>query len=167
MLFFPREVGARWPVLSSVSQSVSESVTAPPKPTEITEISGFCEFRCSFWPVARPARSGQPGTRFLGGPWPGAGGAWPGPRREPAARGHHDDCIPGSWRPKKTRRNDHASSNSDLESGVIPILLGYFLKFPVQDWHPVQAQDHSRARAQPGLRRGRAWDRATAEHSSS
>eukprot|EP00661_Eupelagonemidae_sp_cell13_P006714 gene6714-biopygen17940 len=39
--------------------------------------------------------------------------------------------------------------------------------FLVQDWHPVLAQDRGRARAQPGLRRGRAWDRATTEHGSS
>eukprot|EP00661_Eupelagonemidae_sp_cell13_P013104 gene13104-biopygen4999 len=111
--------------------------------------------------VARSPRNSIFGGSLARGwcPGQGAGGAWPGPRRQP--RYLKGGCIPGSWRPK-IEKNDHASSNSDLKSGVIPILLGNFLIFPVQDWHPVLAQGRGRARAQPGLRRGRAWDRALA-----
>eukprot|EP00661_Eupelagonemidae_sp_cell13_P005894 gene5894-biopygen19300 len=99
----------------------------------------------------------------------GAGGAWPGPRRQSAARGHHNDCISGYWRPK-IRKNDHASSNSDLKSGVIPILLGYFTQFfsarlaPRAGPGPRQSQGSARAEAGQSMGQShcRAWQQLAA-----
>eukprot|EP00661_Eupelagonemidae_sp_cell13_P020219 gene20219-biopygen14616 len=114
MFFFPREVGARWPGLSL---SVSHST---PK---IHRKSQASLWFVRFPPLVLATRS--PISQELdfggGGPWPGAGALARGlvvpgrPRRQP--RCLKGGCIPGSWR-QKNRINGHASSNSDLKSGV-------------------------------------------------
>eukprot|EP00661_Eupelagonemidae_sp_cell13_P015871 gene15871-biopygen8201 len=72
----------------------SDTDRAPSGVLEFSELSGRISQELNFW--------GVPGQRLA--PGQGAGGAWPGPRRQPAARGHHDDCIPGYWRPKKSKK---------------------------------------------------------------
>eukprot|EP00661_Eupelagonemidae_sp_cell13_P009285 gene9285-biopygen22702 len=64
----------------------SDTDRAPSGVLEFSELSGRISQELNFW--------GVPGQRLA--PGQGAGGAWPGPRRQPAARGHHDDCIPGA-----------------------------------------------------------------------
>eukprot|EP00661_Eupelagonemidae_sp_cell13_P016140 gene16140-biopygen6739 len=73
-----------------------------------------------------------------------------------AARGHHGGCIPGVLAARKNEENDHVSSNSDLKSGVIPILLGYSTQFPSARLAP---------RAGPGPRQSQGSARAEAGQS--
>eukprot|EP00661_Eupelagonemidae_sp_cell13_P018444 gene18444-biopygen17405 len=126
----PRSVSASWRTRFPLRNGVPES----------SELSGQISQKLDFG--GSLARGWCPGQ--------GAGGAWPGPRLQP--RCLKGGCIPGSWRPKN-RENDHASSNSDLKAGVIPILLGSFPQIssarlaPRAGPGPRQSQGSARAEA--------------------
>eukprot|EP00661_Eupelagonemidae_sp_cell13_P017514 gene17514-biopygen18894 len=60
MLFFPREVGARWPALSSVTSSRKHFPLRNGVP-EFSELSGRISQEFDFW--------GVPGQGLV--PWPG------------------------------------------------------------------------------------------------
>eukprot|EP00661_Eupelagonemidae_sp_cell13_P010507 gene10507-biopygen13851 len=101
--------------------------------------------------LSSDASKEPPRENSILGPWPGAGAlvrglVVPGRQQEVTMTAAFLDS--GG---QKIEPNAHASSNSDLKAGVIPILLGNFTQFSVQGWHPVLAQGRGRARAQPGL----------------
>eukprot|EP00661_Eupelagonemidae_sp_cell13_P015309 gene15309-biopygen5185 len=142
----PRSVSASWRTRFPLRNGVSE----------FSELSDQISQELDFW--------GVPGQGLV--PWPGGWWCLAGAQASAAVpqRRLHSWVLAA-----EKSENDNTSSNSDLKSGVIPILLGHFSHFfsarlaPRAGPGPRQSQGSARAEAgqsvgqSPGQGAGGAW----------